>query len=195
MVKLKHKNRLAKIQTNGIVKLPLKLNLGSGTRPYGEGFTRVDVDPKAKPDVLCDLSKSGWPFKSDSVDEVYSAHFLEHLTGPERMVFMNELWRVMKVGARAYIQVPYWSSMRAYQDPTHAWPPLCESSFLYFNRQWRKDNFLEHYPITCNWSFSYGYQLAPDTQTKAQEVQIFQAAHYINSVMDLVIHLEKIPLL
>lgn len=190
MVKLKQKDRIAFFKKNGKVEL-LKLDLGAGSNTK-EGFTGVDNAPDSTAKVKHDLRVIPWPFKSESVEEVFSCHFFEHLTGPERILFMDELWRVMRVGAKAQIIVPYWSSMRSVQDPTHQWPPLCEASFLYFNRDWREQNKVSHYLGKCNFNFSYGFQLYPEVQSKAQEVQVFQTAHYVNSAMDLHVHLEKI---
>jgi hypothetical protein len=107
------------------------------------------------------------------------------------MAFMEELWRVMAVDAKATIITPYWSSMRAVQDPTHAWPPVCEASYLYFNKKWREDNKLSHYPITCDFDFGYGYNLHPGLHQKNGEYRDFAVANYINSVMDLQVVLTR----
>ena len=183
------KPRLSKPSRNGHQEL-LKLDLGCGDN-CKEGFTGVDNAKGCSAKIKHDLTVTPWPFESDSVDEVHSSHFLEHLTGPERILFMDELWRVMKVGAKATIQVPYWSSMRSVQDPTHQWPPLCEASFLYCNRGWREQNKLTHYLGKCDFDFGYGYQVSQETALRSQEVQSAWIAHNINTVSDLVVTLTK----
>lgn len=189
-MKLK-KPRLSKAATNGEHKL-LRLDLGAGQRfAFHEGFIAVDINKDAKPDVVWDLRVTPWPWKSDSVDEVVSVHFLEHLTGPERNIFFNELWRVLKVGAKAKFQVPYYSSQRAIQDWTHQWPPICERSFLYWNREWRKVNKLDHYATTCNFGFTYGYTLENETCGRAAEVQAVWVKKHLNAVDDLIVTMEK----
>lgn len=92
----------------------MKLNLGSSDR-FLEGFISVDIDPIA--DVVADLSQP-WPWADSSVDEVKAFDIFEHL--PDKRHTMNELWRVLKPGGKAEIDVP--SAARgagAFQDPTH----------------------------------------------------------------------------
>lgn len=169
---------------------PLKLDLGCGQNKR-DGFLGVDIVLMPGIDVVHDLTVTPWPWKNESVGEVFSSHFLEHLDGPERVRVMDELWRVLVPGAQALIIVPYYSSMRASQDPYHKWPPLSEASFLYFNREWRKANKLDHYPIHCDFDFSYGYGLAGDWGSRAQEARDFAVQHYINVVADLHVTMVK----
>lgn len=140
-------------------------------------------------DVVHDLRTVPWPFKSGSVDEMFSSHFFEHLNGPERMRFMDELYRVMIPGGKALIIVPFYASERAVQDPTHAWPPVAKSSFLYFNKNWRVHNKLDHYPLTCDFDYSYGYVLPEEWANRDQSEQAFGVEHYMNVVYDLQISL------
>jgi len=92
----------------------LKLNLGCADRPL-PGFIGVDICAPA--DQIADLNKP-WPWPDSSVDEVMALDIVEHL--PSKIHTMNELWRVLKPGARVTIEVP--SSTKgagADQDPTH----------------------------------------------------------------------------
>lgn len=170
----------------------LKLNLGAGQNPH-EDFVGVDNVKGPGVRYVVDLFKTPWPFKSDSVDEVYSSHFFEHVPGKLRMKFMDELWRVMKMNAKATFITPYWSSERAIQDPTHEWPPICGASYAYFNEGWRRMNGLGHYLGSCNFDFGYGYHYIPEHGSKTEEVRLFAANHYINAVADLQVTLTKIP--
>lgn len=170
----------------------LKLNLGCGQSKM-DGFTGVDISPDCGADIVHDLAMFPWPFEDDSVDEAYAAHFLEHLPGLDRMPFMNELWRVLKEDATATIITPYGNSGRAVQDPTHMWPPIVEASYLYFNRKWREDNGLDHYPITCNFDFTYGYNIDNPWASRAQEAKDFALRHYLNVAADLHVILTKRP--
>ena len=175
-----------------VVATALKLNLGCGKSKM-DGYTGVDISPDCGADIVHDLAVFPWPFDDDSVDEVHASHFLEHIAGPDRMAFMNELWRVLKVDATATIITPHGNSNRAVQDPTHQWPPIVESSYLYFNRKWREDNFLDHYPITCNFDFSYGYNIENPWASRAQEAKDFALRHYLNVAADLHVILTKRP--
>jgi len=166
----------------------LKLDLGCGQNKR-HGFIGIDISNIPGVDIRFDLSKAPWPLPSASVDEVFSSHFFEHLTGPERMRFMDEMYRVMIPGGKALIIVPDYASERAVQDPTHAWPPVCKASFLYFNKNWRTQNRLDHYPIECDFDFSYGYILPQEWAKRSSKDQMFAITHYLNVVYDLQINL------
>ena len=90
-----------------------KLDLSFGVLPDNHEFSR----PKD-----FDCRKLPWPFQSDSVEEAYSGFMLNRIPGKERMAWMAELWRVLVVGAKVAIIVPYWSSPRSIQDPGSQWP-------------------------------------------------------------------------
>lgn len=169
---------------------PLRIDLGCGDNKR-EGFFGVDVARTPAADAVFDLTAFPWPIDDACVDELHCSHFLEHLTGEQRMPFMDECARVLKTGAQLTIVVPYWSSPRAVQDPTHKFPPVVETSFLYFNRKWREDNRLTHYPIACDFDFTFGYAFDNDVAVRNQEYQLFAVRHYLQAVNDLHVTLTK----
>ena len=144
-------------------------------------------------DVVHDLTKFPWPFKPESVEEVVSSHFLEHVPGRLRVGFFDELYRVMVSGKTATFVVPYWSSMRSVQDPTHEWPPIAETSFLYFNREWREANGLAHYLGQSDFDFSYAYLIDGMWNARNDETRMFAVRNYNNAVNDLQVTLTKRP--
>ncbi|MGH2619335.1 MAG: class I SAM-dependent methyltransferase [Anaerolineales bacterium] len=168
----------------------LKLDLGCGQNK-AEGFTGVDIWEGEGVDVVHDLLKFPWPFKPESVGQVHSSHFLEHVPGRLRFQFMDELHRILAEGAEATFIVPYYASMRAVQDPTHEWPPICEASFLYFNREWRAANKLDHYPVNCDFDFSYSYNVENIWMTRNDELRSYAFRHYWNAINDLVVVMKK----
>lgn len=170
----------------------LKLDLGCGQNKR-EGFSGVDVAAVEGVDVVHDLLTFPWPFKPASVGEAHCSHFFEHIPGPLRGKWMDELYRVLVPNAQVTIIVPYYSSMRAAQDFTHAWPPVAESSFLYFNRQWRELNKLTHgaYALVCDFDFTYGYAVNNVWATKHEDARTHGVAHYLNVVDDLHVVLTK----
>jgi len=92
----------------------VRLNLGAADRRV-DGYLSVDICPPA--DIVTDLSQ-GWPWERGSIDTVKAFDIFEHL--PDKRHTMNELWRVLRHGGRAEIEVP--SAARgagAFQDPTH----------------------------------------------------------------------------
>lgn len=183
---------VAKAARKRVSSRELKLDLGCGQRKQ-DGYIGVDIAPCAGVDVVHDLRLMPWPWDDASVSAVYCSHFLEHLSGSLRMSFMDELYRIMQPGAQATIIVPYGLSRRAVQDPTHQWPPLVEASFLYFNRGWREQNGLTHYPITADFDFTYGYALSPSWAVRSQESAAFGLQQYWDVADDLHVTLTRRP--
>lgn len=212
--------RAAKIQA----PQELKLDLACGAT-IESGF--LGVDRRAMPGVhlLSDLRQATWSFKpadrnmrrpkgfreaggawvleENSVDAVRCLHFVEHLWNtedrPERVRFVNELFRVLKPGGQALIVTPHWCSSRAYGDFTHAYPPVGEFWLLYLNREWRVtkkqalDNDVSWHPsgYTCDFDFTYGYGMREDLIPKHVEVQQFALGNYKEAAQDLIVTLTK----
>jgi len=85
--------------------MALKLNIGCGDKQYKD-YTNVDL--YGEPDVRCDLSVFPWPFEDNSVDEVFSEHFLEHVLDFEKTVL--EMYRILKPGGLLHFKVPHFKS-------------------------------------------------------------------------------------
>lgn len=187
----------------------LKLSLACGDRKP-EGFKGVDIVKTDAADYVVDLLKFPWvEFADNSVDEIECTCFVEHIPhGDSRndpfFQFFDEMYRILKpaefdpnnpnipLKGFARISCPYYSSSRAWWDPTHH-RAISEQSFLYFNKQWRIDNKMDHYPVSCDFDFSYGYILTPEWQNRSQDTQMFAIAHYINVVSDIQVQLVKRP--
>lgn len=185
----------------------LKLSLGGGDN-VPEGFLGVDIVKTKSTAFVQDLMKFPWKqFKDNSVDEIECSNFVEHIPhGDSRhdpfFQFFDEIYRILKpaeflpenpnipIKGFANIVCPYYSSMRAWQDPTHQ-RAISEASFLYLNKDWRVNNKLDHYPIECDFDFSYAYSVAPEWQNRNEETRAFAIQHYINVVTDISVMLVK----
>ncbi len=163
----------------------MKLDIASGQNKQA-GFIGIDIMPSS--DIVHDLNIYPWPIENDSVEEAVCSHFVEHVD--DLIKFMNELGRIMKVGAKCVITAPYYSSIRAWQDPTHK-RAISEASFLYYNKEWRKTNKLDHYPITCDFDYCYGYNINMPWAMKSEEARNFAITYYINVISDIVVTLTK----
>ena len=161
----------------------MKLDLGCGIRKQ-EGHVGVDSMTLPGVDVVFDLRQVPWPWPDNSVDRVFSAHFVEHLTSAERIVFFNEVWRVLKPGAEAEIITPDWSHASAYGDPTHQWPPMSHFYLIYLSKEWRDKN-TPHVPYTCDFATRYAYSLDDSLRDQTMETKRFAIEHYTNSARDL----------
>jgi len=93
-------------------KSGIKLDLGCGLNKK-EGYIGVDAMPYPGVEYICDVDK-GIPFKDNSVDEIYTSHFLEHVK--DFQFVMEEIWRVMKPNGVVEIIVPHWASSLAYSE-------------------------------------------------------------------------------
>lgn len=169
----------------------LRLDLGCGKNKQA-GFTGVDNRQFDGVDMVLDLT-GPWPWKDDTVDEVHCSHFVEHLTGPQRVHFVNELHRVLKKGAKATIIVPSWKSARAYGDVTHQWPPVSEFWFPYLDAEWRKTNAPHNDSYTCDFPYpcGIGYAPGPVTVGRTQDVTAWMLTHYLEAAQDLMATLVK----
>jgi predicted SAM-dependent methyltransferase len=168
------------------------LGCGSSCRVDDKGkFIGVDIAQCDGVDIVHDLTVTPWPFKDNSIDEVFCSHFVEHLSGEQLIRFMEELYRVTKPGSIITILAPYYSSMRATQDPTHK-SFISEASFLYYNKVWREQNKLEHYDINCDFNYSYAYHMDPYWAMRNEEARSFAVRHYINVVNDIQVNMVRI---
>jgi len=143
-------------------------------------------------DIVHDLTKFPYPFKDESLDAIFSSHFVEHLDGFERIKFFNECYRILKPGGKMRLIHPYYKSVRAVQDPTHKWPPISENSYFYWDKKWRELNKLDHYPITCDYEFNIYYSWQDLTiPNKNEETRNFFIDKYWNVVADMIVDLKK----
>lgn len=90
----------------------LKLNIGSHIMMFHNGWVNMDILPLQQFAVsegykfLQHDSTQAMPFANESVDLIYSSHFVEHLTYDEAKAFFIECKRVMKPDATMRVIVP-----------------------------------------------------------------------------------------
>lgn len=164
-----------------------KLNLACGNTRI-EGYAGIDYVKLPTVDYVMDLETFPWDIESDSVEEIVCNHYVEHTK--DLVSFMNEVYRICKVGARVNIVAPYYTSMRAWQDPTHV-REISEASFAYYNKEWRKLNNLDHYTIKTDFDFTYGYGWNSEWANRSDEARAFALKHYNNVVDDIYVTLTK----
>lgn len=126
---------------------PRRLNLGSGNTLL-HGYVNVDIVP-GEGVIVADL-REVWPWDSSSVDEIGASHIIEHL--PDKIHTMNEMWRVLKPGARASIDVPTTDGPAAWQDPTHVSYWNLRSFFYFESRNPYREAYAERYGIDASFA-------------------------------------------
>lgn len=130
----------------------LKLQLGCGTR-IKPGW--VNIDLRASADIRLDLFRP-LPFAANSVEIIYSEHFLEHIDYPgPAMKLLAECLRVLKPGGCFSVGVPdtewpllEYAGVRKdgyFQTAKERWhPSWCETELEHINfhfRQGREHRF------------------------------------------------------
>lgn len=167
---------------------PLKLDLSYGP-VIQPGFTRRKTSV----------------FPDSSVEEIWCQFLFNRITNDRRVAFMDECYRVLKPGGKMTVIVPYWSSLRSVQDFGHAWPPVHEAAFQYFNKQWRTvqqlaagdsavSEWLEYnpsYQMKCDFDIlGFGYIFDPETQMRSEDVRSSWMKSRLNAASDLQIVLQ-----
>lgn len=94
-----------------------RLNAGCGNG-YKEGYVNLDILDNVKKDVKHNLNDFPYPFDNDVFDYILLDNVLEHLEAG-LINIMDELHRISKNGATIEIEVPYYNSPNAHNDPTH----------------------------------------------------------------------------
>jgi len=124
------------MQNNSKKKSLLKLDLGSGSRPFRDyiGIDNGVINGSViKKDVLGFLKK----LPAKSVSHIYSRHFLEHTHSDQMIKILREIDRVLIKNGEMLFILPHYSNPFFYSDPTHrtffgihTFSYLCETSCL-----------------------------------------------------------------
>jgi len=192
----------------------VKLDLACGNNKKNEEYIGIDIAETESSDFQIDLQKYPWPIETSSIDEINISHYLEHIPHldikgivketnsfeefKERIInckdgfieFFNELNRILKVGGKVHVTSPYYTSIRAYGDPTHT-RYLGDWSFFYLNKEWRDGNKLSHYNLECDFDIKYSYFITNEISLKSEEVRNKAFAHDWNVIDDIIVELIK----
>lgn len=168
----------------------MKLDLACGQNKQ-PGFKGVDIARGPGVDFVVDLEKFPWKeFEDGSIEEIYCSHYIEHT--PDLIKFMDEVWRICENDAKITFVAPYYTSIRAWQDPTHK-RVISEATWMYFNKDWRAMNKLEHYQIKSNFAVTNMVVFFnPPWDKKTEEARQFAQQHYWNVISDMVVELKAL---
>ncbi len=136
--------------------------------------------------------KGGWPHKSGTIDFVKATNLVPFLTPKERIRFVNELFRVLKVGGKAQLIMPHWCSARAMGDLSFEFPPITEAWFPHLNKEWRKAQApWGNTWYRCDFDHTLGYGLHPGIINRNQEYQQHAVTFWKEAAQDLIVTLTK----
>ena len=119
---------MSKVPVN---KKGIMLDIGCGANKQ-EGFVGMDARKLDGVDIVHNLEDFPWPLDDDSCLTITGSHIVEHIKPWFMLGFMNEIWRVMKVGGQLAFSLPYGWSYGYIQDPTHC-NPCNEATWQYFD--------------------------------------------------------------
>lgn len=125
---------------------PICLDIGCGPNKQ-EGYIGIDLIDYPCVDIPGDYRKILANIPSNSVDSVYSCHFIEHIEDPGN--FIAEIFRVLKIGGKIKVIAPHFSNPYYYSDYSHRtfWGLY---SFSYFTEYKYFRRTVPNYDISYN---------------------------------------------
>lgn len=169
----------------------VKVDLACGQNK-ADGYIGIDNEKLDSVDIVHNLSIYPWPFSDNSIYEFRCSHYVEHCR--DLVKFMEEAWRCLIPGGIIDITAPYYSSIRAWQDPTHV-RGITEITFLYFCRELTKASKLDHYTGRCNFEvMTKVLHFNVEYESRSTEAREYAMRHFINVVDDIQFILRKIEL-
>lgn len=112
-------------------KKSIKLDVGCGGNKQ-KNYVGMDKRALEGVDIVHDVESFPWPIEGEIVTDAICSHLIEHIKPWLFIDFMNELWRVMRVGGVVAMQAPYGVNHLFVMDPTHC-NPVNHATFQYFD--------------------------------------------------------------
>ena len=111
----------------------LDVGCGDAESKY-PGAVGMDKQDLPGVDVVHDWNDFPWPFEDGSVLTIIASHVVEHVSPIDGhfLDWMNEAWRVLRVGGQMAIVCPYGTNAYWAQDPTHC-NAVTERTWWYFS--------------------------------------------------------------
>ncbi|WP_269622690.1 class I SAM-dependent methyltransferase [Prochlorococcus marinus] len=98
-------------------KKEINLEIGCGSSKYNEDYIGIDIIDYDNVDIVGDVFEILEEFPSNSVDSIFTRHFLEHIKDVKSLI--NEFTRVLKVKGKLRVIVPHFANPYYYSDYTH----------------------------------------------------------------------------
>ena len=158
--------------------MPVRIDLGCGSAKR-EGFTGLDFVDLPGVDHVLDLTRDRFPFEDQSVDEVFSAHFLEHIASPNHV--FTEIGRVCRDGAKIEIWMPYAFSNEAFAyGHEHFITEAMWTQFCVSHRDYFVDMLVGRWQLH---SFTYVIPIEIQADLGRNDVTLDFAARYLKNVV------------
>ena len=92
------------------------LHFGCGPKKI-PGAVGIDINKNIGADVVHDLNKFPYPFKSNQFDKIIAENIMEHLENIPKV--MKEVHRICKNNAKLIVTTGHFSGIDSFTDPTH----------------------------------------------------------------------------
>lgn len=119
MKKFVDKNNVLKRINSGEI---LSIELGCGKSKINPKSIGIDLLDYECVDLVGDVFHVLEAFPDDSIESIYSSHFLEHINVNNFELIFSEMCRILKPQGKLKIIVPHFSNPYYYSDPTHRTP-------------------------------------------------------------------------
>ena len=160
----------------------VSIDVGCGTSKK-PGCIGIDLLPAPGVDHVLDILKEDLPFQNRSVDYIFSSHFIEHISPPNRV--WQEFSRVAKDGCGIEIWSPFAHSDEAFL-PGHVqnWSKINWHHLAVSHRNFYSPNFLQG----GYWQWQEClYIFYPQTLSEFKSLKIplqFAVHHMVNVVVE-----------
>ena len=84
----------------------MKIEFGCGETPTKEGFKTCDIRDVPGVDFVCPAWDIDQHVASNSVDEIFSRHFFEHLTFQQGEIVLKKWYNILKPGGKCEMMLP-----------------------------------------------------------------------------------------
>lgn len=125
--------------------------------------------------------------ESDSVDEI-EGNVIEKV--PELVSFIEECYRILKVGGTAKFTAPYYTSALAWGSPSN-YRGVSEATLNFASKDWRVANKYTEHPIICDFEVVGNFIVDAGYTQRADEVKSFWLKHYNNVAQAVMFTLTK----
>lgn len=125
--------------------------------------------------------------ESDSVDEI-EGNVIEKVEN--LVLFIEECYRILRVGGTAKFTAPYYTSALAWASPKTV-RGVSEATLNFASKDWRVANKYTEEPIICDFEVVGNFCVDTSYTQRADEVKAFWLKHYNNVAQAVIFTLTK----
>lgn len=125
---------------------------------------------------------------SDSVDEIEATGVIEKV--PNVVSFIEECYRLLKLGAKMTVNSAHFSSSLAWASPLNV-RGVSEASLNFASKDWRKQAAYSEAPIQCNFEIAANFAVENSCAQRSDDARMFWMQRFNNVVQAVILTLIK----